>query len=60
MPSAAGLAPLGLNVTKSFSTFFAAFRFDDLPEAAVQHHGAAFNTGVGSVPATVMLRADCA
>ena len=30
-----GLAPVGLNVTKDFSTFLATFRFEDLPEAAV-------------------------
>lgn len=33
-----GLAPVGLNFTKDFSSFLATFRFDDLPEAAV-HQG---------------------
>lgn len=30
-----GLTPVGMNVTKDFSTFLATFRFEDLPEAAV-------------------------
>ena len=31
-----GLTPVGLNVTKDFGAFLATFRFEDLPEAAVQ------------------------
>jgi 2-methylcitrate dehydratase PrpD len=33
-----GLAPVGLNVTRDFCAFLAAFRFEDLPEAAL-HQG---------------------